>query len=373
MSWDVAVAGGGLAGAAAACHLARAGRRVVLLEREPRPRHKVCGEFISVEAQHHLETLGGAPAAEVLTALDAVPIERVRLASGAAQAVAALPFPAWSLSRLRLDAWLLEQAEHAGASVQRGRSVLKIAADRAGARLRTAGGELAAAAAVLATGKHELRGHRRPGPAGELIGLKLHLRLSPDQSRALCRHVELVLFPGGYAGLQPIELGLANLCLLVAKERYAAAGRDWRVLAASVPHLRRRLDGAVPCWERPLAVYRVPYGYLHRADGQGDGGEPAIYRVGDQLAVIPSFTGDGMAMALHGAGLAAAAILAGRPAEAFHREAARLFRPSLRVAGLVASAGGLSWLQGPLTAACRLAPGLMTAMARHTRIRAAAT
>jgi flavin-dependent dehydrogenase len=362
-SWDVAVAGGGLAGAAAACQLASAGRRVVLLEREPGPRHKVCGEFISVEAQHQLATLGGTPAGDVLAALGAVPIELVRLVSGAVEAAAPLPFPAYGLSRLRLDAWLLAQAERAGASVERGRSVLGIDADRAGVRVRTAEGELAARAAVLAIGKHELRGHRRRGPACALIGLKLHLRLSPEQDRALQRHVELALFPGGYAGLQPVEHGLANLCLLVDKERYASLGRDWRALVAAVPHLRRRLDGAVPCWERPLAVYRVPYGYLHQGDG-----EAALYRVGDQLAVIPSFTGDGMAMALHGAGLAAAAILAGRPAAAFHREAARLFRPSLRVAGLVAAAGAVPWLQGPLMAACRLAPGLMTAIARHTRI-----
>jgi flavin-dependent dehydrogenase len=366
-SWDVAVAGGGLAGAAAACQLASAGRRVVLLEREPGPRHKVCGEFISVEAQQQLATLGRAPAGDVLAALGAVPIELVRLASGAAQATAPLPFLAYGLSRLRLDAWLLAQAERAGASVERGRSVLGIDADRAGVRVRTAEGELAAGAAVLAIGKHELRGHRRRGPACALIGLKLHLRLSREQDRALQRHVELVLFPGGYAGLQPVEHGLANLCLLVDKERYASLGRDWRALVAAVPHLRQRLDGAVPCWERPLAVYRVPYGYLHRDDG-----EARLYRVGDQFAVIPSFTGDGMAMALHGAGLAAAAILAGRSAAAFHDEARQLFRPSLRVAGLVAAAGAVPWLQGPLTAACRLAPGLVTVIARRTRIGAMA-
>lgn len=55
---DVAIIGGGVAGAAAACHLAAAGKSVVLFEKEGVPRHKVCGEFISAEAQAHLDILG---------------------------------------------------------------------------------------------------------------------------------------------------------------------------------------------------------------------------------------------------------------------------------------------------------------------------
>ena len=87
--------------------------------------------------------------------------------------------------------------------------------------------------------------------------------------------------------------------------------------------------------------------------------------------MIPSFTGDGMAMALHSARLAAGAILAGRPPAAYHRALADAFRRPLRVAGLVAAVGTASWLQPALAAACRLAPGLMTGIAARTRIRAA--
>lgn len=360
--WDVAVAGGGLAGAAAACHLARAGRRVVLFEREPRPRHKVCGEFISVEARRHLDALGFAAAAD---SLGAVPIERVRLIRDRLEAAAPLPFRAWSLSRRRLDGWLLAQARSAGVAVRLGETVQGLRADGQGVRLATAQGEVAAGAALLATGKHDLRGHKRAGGDGAaLIGLKLHLRLAPAQARALDRHVEIALFRGGYAGLQPIEDGRANLCLLVGKERFAALGRDWRRLVAAVPHLRARLADATPCWPRPLAIYRIPYGFLHRDDTAGG----PIYRIGDQLAVIPSFTGDGMAMALHGAKLAAAAILADHPPAALYREAAAAFRRPLKLASLVATTGAASALQLPFAGLCRLFPSLMTALARHTRI-----
>jgi flavin-dependent dehydrogenase len=361
---EIAVVGGGLAGAAAACRLARAGRRVVLLEREPAAGHKVCGEFVSVEAARHLRELG-ADGADPLPALGAAPIERVRLVAGRMEAVADLPFRAFGLSRRRLDDWLLLQAERAGAVLRRGVAVQGIAAGRGGGvRLDTARGSFAAGRAVLATGKHDLRGHRREGPLNELVGLKLHVRLAAAQDRALAGHVELVLFKGGYAGLQQVEDGTANLCLLVAKDSFARAGRDWRALAAGVPHLARRLAGAEPAWPRPLAVYRIPYGYLHR----GKAGEGPVYRVGDQLAVIPSFTGDGMAMALHGAGMAAAAILAGEPPAAFHARAAALFARPVRLAGLVAGAGAVPWLQGPMAAACRAFPALMSGIARATRI-----
>jgi flavin-dependent dehydrogenase len=47
---EVLILGGGVAGCAASIALARKGQGVTLIEREPTPRHKVCGEFLSGEA-----------------------------------------------------------------------------------------------------------------------------------------------------------------------------------------------------------------------------------------------------------------------------------------------------------------------------------
>jgi flavin-dependent dehydrogenase len=365
MSWDAAIVGGGLAGAAVACHLADAGRRVLLLERGPGPHHKVCGEFWSVEAQVQLDALAGVP--RLLPSLGAAPIECVHVVCGLRGASAPLPFLAWGLSRRRLDAWLLEQAGRRGVDVRRGRSAQALDADGAGVRLRSDDGSITADLAVLATGKHELRGRQRPAHALDLIGFKQHFRLADAQRRALVGQVELVLFAGGYAGLQLVEDGLANLCLVVSRSRYAGLGRNWRHLLASVPHLAQRLSGAEACWPKPLAIYRIPYGYLHAADGGA-----RIYRVGDQAAVIPSFTGDGMAMALHSARLAAEAIRADRSPAAYHRDLGFAFRRPLRIAGIVAALGAAKWLQPVLTGVCRLAPSLMTGIAAQTRVRAPA-
>lgn len=357
---DVTVIGGGLAGAAAACRLAGEGRRVVLFERERGPHHKVCGEFVSGEAEGCLAALG---LGGLLGRLGAEPIERVGLVAGRRTATSALPFPAVGLSRRSLDARLLVEAERRGVTVRRGAAVQGVTADERGASLRVGGETVAAGAVVLATGKHDLRAQGRPHPS-PLIGLKLHLALDLPAQRALRRRVEIVLFPGGYAGLQLVEGAIANLCLVVQKERFAELGRDWRRLVDGVPHLAARLAGARPAWPRPLAVYRIPYGFLHAGGGEG---APTLYRVGDQMAVIPSFTGDGMAMALRSAASAADAILAGRPAGDLHRRLAAAFRQPMRLAGGVARLSAVPALQAHLVELCRVAPGLLAWAAARTR------
>jgi geranylgeranyl reductase family protein len=55
---DVAIVGAGPAGAAAACYLARAGYRVVLLDQHRFPRDKVCGDFVGPAALAEIEHLG---------------------------------------------------------------------------------------------------------------------------------------------------------------------------------------------------------------------------------------------------------------------------------------------------------------------------
>jgi len=65
-------------------------------------------------------------------------------------------------------------------------------------------------------------------------------------------------------------------------------------------------------WDRPLAISSIPYGHL--------AGQPfGLWCVGDQAAVIPSFTGDGMSIALHSAALATEMYLDGESAEQYNR------------------------------------------------------
>lgn len=364
------VAGGGPAGAAASCLLALAGRRVTLIERDAGPRDKICGEFLSHEASRTLAPLDIDPAR-----LGASVIERVRLVGRGGTAEAALGFTANGLSRRRLDEALLLRAVECGVTLHRGVAVGQVRAEPSGLlAVRTATGERRCATLLLATGKHDLRGIRRRlrRPPAELVGFKTYFDLTPPQRAAVEGHVEVILLRGGYAGLQLVEGGRANLCLLVPRDRVPASGWDGllRELVDESAHLGRRLDGAKALLERPVSIFRVPYGFVHRAAA----GDPAgLFRLGDQMAVIPSFCGDGMAMALHTAAAAAAHVRGGRGADTFHRRMARDLGGQVRLASLAQRLGGFAAGQAAMLAVARHWPGALAMMAAHTRVLRQAT
>ncbi|GGJ17500.1 NAD(P)/FAD-dependent oxidoreductase [Neoroseomonas lacus] len=388
---DVLVAGGGPAGAACAIMLARGGRRVVLVERETGPREKVCGEFLGADALACLAALGLDP-----FALGGVRIAEAQVARGRGTAGFVLPFAAAGLPRRVLDEALLDAAIASGVTLLRGASVRDAvresrspsdgiirAHDDARRRTPGAGGvntrdhgmpggaawslrlsdgtRLRAPHLVLATGKHALRGFVRAGTAGGSVGAKLHLRL-----RAPLRAVTLLPCAGGYAGLQPSGDGAANLCAALAAHQvtalqdaatFVALVRDGSPLGAAL------LDGARPLMQRPLAVAGVPYGFLHRDPVDAD---PALWRLGDQFAVIPSLLGDGMAMAMASGMAAAAAMLGGETAPAFHAAWRRRLVAPMRIAGLV----GHVFRQRPgvFAGIVAMAPGVARLVARRTRV-----
>ena len=294
---DIVVIGAGPAGCAAAIGLARAGRDVTLLERAPAPRESVCGEFLGGDAVALLHGLGID-----LPALGAVRLTSARAAAGTRQSSAALPFEAYGLARRRLDAALQQAAQEAGARLVRGVTVQAM-------QPRPAGWEVAGLrprAVVLATGKHSMRGHPRLAGRGA-VGLKLHL-----DGLDLPPAVTLLRFAGGYAGLQPGAEGSANLCAALTGTPPAGAEAFLDRVRGGSALAERLLRDARPLWPRPLAVAGVPYGFVQR------GGCDGLYRVGDQVSVIHSFTGDGMAMALASGLAAAEAMVAGQGASEFH-------------------------------------------------------
>jgi len=369
---EVLVIGGGLAGAAVASHLSSAGRDVRLVEREAGPKDKVCGDFLSREAMVYLGRLGIDP----VGALGAPPIEALRVSRRDRVAETALPFGAASVSRRVLDEAVLTRAAQSGVEVSRGRRVTSLqpsgqAFGKGWMATLSDGETIAARTVFLATGKHDVHGHsRQAGGHDDLVALKMHFRLTPPQHDALTGYVELVLFEGGYAGLSLIEDGRANLCLLIRRERLRQIGSRWEcvlpALLADSEHLRARLDGAVQEDVRPLALSAIPYGYSVGARPKVS--PPDLWRLGDQAAVIPSFSGDGMSIALHSAELAAMAFLDGGREDAFHRALAGDLRHSMQLALPLSRA-----LVHPVSQALamRIAgwmPQVMSQVARRTRI-----
>jgi menaquinone-9 beta-reductase len=358
---DNLVIGGGLAGGMAALRLARAGRDVLLVEKERTAHHKVCGEFLSPEAVEYLRDAGVDP-----VSFGAVPIENLRLSVGSSVMEAPLPFRALSLSRCVLDAALLARAAEEGCVVRRGVAAAGLARSGDGWIAEWAEGTVQQARTLfLATGKHDLRGWSRPaGVQCDLVGFKLHWRLNAAETQALRGFIDLFLFPGGYGGLALVENDAANLCLVVRRSRLRKLGGWPEVLAYLLEdnaHIGRRLSGAHALWERPLAISSIPYGYMSYRTS-------SIWCVGDQAAVIPSFTGDGMAIALHSGALAAEMCLDGRSPDQHQR----MLRVQLHKGMLMAT-----WLSQAMvtTAGRELAPLVLAVLpqatgwiARSTRI-----
>ena len=358
---ETIIVGGGPAGAATACGLAGLGREVLLVERASGPHHKVCGEFLSIETQAQLRRLGVEP-----VALGAVEINEIAVYSASRAVTTALPFRALSLSRYRLDDALLRYAEDRGAQLKRGVSVRSVMPAADGWKISCDDGEtLLGRNLVLATGKWGIRGLTDTRDTS-LVGLKIHLRLASRLQSALADRVELTLLERSYAGLELVEDGIANLCFLLPHEVVGRLGPSWQAmrdyLTSTAPSLSERLAGAEPLWERAVAVVCPARGHLHNER------KPAVYRVGDRLAHIPPFTGDGIAIALGSAALAAKYIQRERGAAAYQNAARQLTRRPIQLASVVsdlaASDAGGSLLVGAATQA----PGLIRAIVQRTRL-----
>jgi flavin-dependent dehydrogenase len=133
-------------------------------------------------------------------------------------------------------------------------------------------------------------------------------------------------------------------------------------LAAASSQLAEYLAAAEPQFDKPLAVVCPAGGHLD------DESEPEAYRVGDRLAHIPPFTGDGLAIAVTSGVLAAQHIVHGLPPSTYLAAARALTGRPIRLAsivsGLVANRAGRALIIGGAS----LVPGLVAAVVRGTRL-----
>lgn len=314
--YDAVIIGAGPAGSSLAAVLARRGWDVRVLEQRREFGHKVCGEFISWEAQGILRSLGlqaEVERAQPRSLQRAVLTSRTGIAAGFR-----LNGGSWGLSRKLLDRALAAAARAAGAELSMATRVQHyepLGGPRSGYGVQARSGgqpvELECRALIVAGGrvgsgnlpprsraaagpKSGVSGRRRHTPR---IGIKQHFlngRMPPQ--------VELYFFDGGYLGLAPIESGLINLCLLTSGDALERAGSDPAALIESLadhlPAIANRLSGAEPVHPAPLAAAPVD---LWRTAEPWD----ALPCVGDAAAMIPPLAGDGIAAALRSVELCA--------------------------------------------------------------------
>lgn len=108
--WDATVIGAGPAGAFTALQLARAGKKVLLLDKAHFPRPKVCGSCINQSA---LGVLQRAELEDVLLGNGAIPLSSLELFDGSLSATIQIA-GGFALSRICLDTALIRAAQSAG-------------------------------------------------------------------------------------------------------------------------------------------------------------------------------------------------------------------------------------------------------------------
>ena len=309
---EVAVVGGGPAGAAAAISLARAGVDVVLVDKARFPRDKCCGDGLTVAALRELEALGLRP--------ESVPgwqvVHDVHLRSPSGRQVH-LPLPrgqgqyAVCVPRLSLDAALVDLARAAGAKVHDGHALRGAAVRGAGVELEVEGlGTVRAAYAVGADGAwsplRKALGAHQPGYLGDWHAFRQYFRNCGPGARDLWVWFDADLLPG-YMWSFPLPGGRANVGFgLERNEGFDAhrMGELWPELLRR-PHVRQVLGEGAEA-EGPHKAWPIPARV--RSATLATGGGRALF-VGDAACATDPLTGEGIAQALLTGRAAAEAIV----------------------------------------------------------------
>ena len=237
----VRILGAGPAGACAALAAIREGAAIELQDRSTFPKHKVCGEFISPEIAPLLDGLG------VLGRfLDARPfsVRRMALHFGNRSKRAALPEPAFGLSRYAFDHLLQPQTP------------------------TSASGR----ADVVATGRPAASGHTT-----RLFGFKAHFTGPTDDA------VELFFLNRAYVGINCVEGDRTNVCGLAPEDVLQAHGFEPESFMSHA--LKARLS---PLQRSMKWIFTGPLEYAQRWDRQDS------YLAGDALSFVDPFTGSGL-------------------------------------------------------------------------------
>ena len=313
---DLLVVGAGPAGSAIAIRAARAGLRVIVVDRARFPRDKVCAEYMSPEALRHLDRLG------VLDTLDnaggvnivgtSVIGPRGSRLTGLFARAPRRPFrpTGLSLPRLVLDHHLVEAARAEGATILEENTLSDLLYQGgavAGVVVRDGSGRLQSIRARLTVGADGLRSTvaRRLGVEHAGAPARLAFVAHMQGVAGPADRAELHVGGSGYVGLNPVGDDLTNVALVVPRRAAATArgnpaGFFERELAR-FPAVQSRIERARTV--RDIMV-TGPFAVRARrviADG--------ALLVGDAADFFDPFTGEGICSGLCGAELAASAAI----------------------------------------------------------------
>ncbi len=352
MIWiDVAVAGGGPAGLAAAIHAARAGLDVVVIEpKGDTVIDKACGEGVMPGGACALEQLGIVP--------PGLPFVGVRYSDALEPSLEACgTFPrgerGLGVRRTTLHEAMLDRAHGAGIRFREGR-LTELEPLTGGGVLLGGGVDLRARWVIGADGLRskvrELIGASAPAPSStKRLGVRRHYHVAPWSER-----VEVVLAPGAEAYVTPVAPDIVGVAILFAYDAHGAPENkpDFDTLLARFPSLAARLRTS-----RHASTTRGagPFEQRVRRRVVGD-----VLLIGDAAGYLDPLTGEGVALGLATARSAVDAIVRGDPAS-YDRDYVALTRTYFLMTSMLLAVARRRALHRPFL---RVAGGIPTAIDR---------
>jgi geranylgeranyl reductase family protein len=303
---DVIIAGAGPAGAAAACHLARCGVSVIVLDRVTFPRDKVCGDCVAPLALVELGALGVSQ----LEGYSQTNVARCGAIYLDGEELLSLPFPDLTgvprygrvIPRQTLDHLVVEVARQAGARVMDGVQLADFSYEKDAVAVEVAGPSgrftlrsrlLIGADGSSSTVARIMRGSRPPR-RDRMVAARAYFTDVEGPEDQLDVYVSAGCFPGYYwlfpTGNREANVGLGiPLETLPAHDQTPAAMlrrllRDDLALAARLR--RANLRGMIVGW--PLMTYN------HNLPIVAD----RLMLIGDAAGLINPLNGEGIQYAL---------------------------------------------------------------------------
>ena len=297
-NWDVIIVGAGPGGSSAAYGLAKAGLRVLLLEKEKMPRYKPCGGGLTSKVRDILDFDFSPAIEQTITRLSvAYGAERVRADAGIA----------WAVMRDKFDALLAQRAANAGAELRDAQPVTRIDFDKSGATVVTKSETLGAALVVGADGVNGIVRRAAGLPAHRRLAVALEAEMEVPSAAidawSGTFHLDFGAIPWGYGWVFPKAEHLSvGIGYLMRGDRH----HDLRAELARYIGSEPSLKNATEMFSRG---HRVPLGgQFNRYHA------PRAVLVGDAAGVVDPFTAEGIYYAIRSGQIAAEEI-----ARAFQR------------------------------------------------------